>query len=86
MLVTDRATRFKELWKAVSDVPPPELAQFMRWCLKFDDALVERAILKAGAKFSRTGTDPERAHRYATKLMFNLQDEEQMLHERNQSR
>jgi hypothetical protein len=75
MLVTDRSTRFRALWAAVSDVPPPELAQFMRWCLKFDDALLEKAILKTGSKFNRTGTDPERAHRYATKLMFNLLDE-----------
>ena len=75
MLVIDRATRFNEVWKAVSDVPPPALAQIVRWCLKFDDALMERAILKAGAKFNRTGADTERVHRYATKLMFNLHNE-----------
>jgi hypothetical protein len=44
--------------------------------MKFDDALLERAVMKTGAKFSRTGADPERAHRYATKLLFNLSDKQ----------
>ncbi|SFS10812.1 hypothetical protein SAMN05421771_1851 [Granulicella pectinivorans] len=76
MLVSDRATKFQALWKAVSDVPPPELAQFIRWCLRFDDELLEKAIMKAAAKFHRTGTDSDRAYRYVTKLLFNLLDEE----------
>jgi hypothetical protein len=77
MLVIDRAAKFQALWAAVCDVPPPEPSTFMRWCLKFDDALLERAILKTGAKFNRTDTEPERAHRYTTKLLFNLQEEGQ---------
>ena len=76
MLLTERATKFHQLWIAISDVAAPEIPQFIRWCVKFDDALLERAIMKTGAKFSRTVVDPERAHRYATRLMFNL-DEEQ---------
>jgi len=75
MLVSDRAIKFQALWAAVSDVPQPELSQFVRWCVRFEDSLLEKAILKTGAKFSRTGADPERAHRYATRLMFNLLDE-----------
>jgi hypothetical protein len=75
MLVTDRAQKFQSLWNATNDAPAPELIQFIRWCMRFDDALMERAILKTAAKFKSTTVDAERAHRYATRLLLNLHEE-----------
>ena len=76
MLIADRAVKFQGLWKAVSDVPAPELAQFARWCIRFDDPLLERAIMKTGAKFYRDAAiNGEQAHRYTTKLLLNLHSE-----------
>lgn len=75
MLLSDRALKFAALWKAITDVPSPQLEQFMRWCLKFEDDLMERALMKCGAKFKRTQTEPERAYRYVTKLLQNLREE-----------
>lgn len=75
MLLSDRAIKFVALWSGITDVQTPELQQMMRWCLKYDDDLIERALMKCGAKFNRTQVEPERAHRYVTKLLQNLQEE-----------
>lgn len=79
-MLIERLNNAARLWRiTMPHIPNPDDRQFIRWLDRFDDALVERAILRASRRFS-----PERmtsritsdsVHKFVTGLMLNLQHE-----------
>jgi hypothetical protein len=74
-LVIERARDADALWRGLLYVPPPDMVQFVKWAKQFDDALIERAIFKAGKIFTATSV-PESAHRYVSGTLSKMKAED----------
>jgi len=74
----DRSKATQELWLTVlPECSPPELRQFIRWCDRFSNDVIDRAVMRMARKFKFNPIpEPEQAHKYFTGLLLKFQQDE----------